>query len=94
MEVILLLKIDSHSLIQKLAVKMNGRDIYEDCNNANHAVNTKNLLEYSPAYASSTITNEFYFLDTNQHVEEWKAQAAFNRGFDLKKSTIRCICNY
>ena len=63
---------------------MSGRDIYEDCNNAYHAMNTKNLLEY----ASSTITNEFYFLDTNQHVEEWKAQAAFNRGFDVKQKAL------
>ena len=33
-----------------------------DCNNANHAVNIKNLLEYSPAYAKKTATNELYFM--------------------------------
>ena len=56
----------SRSFIQKLYVKMNGREVY-DCNNAIHVVNIKNLLEYSPTYAQSTATNEFYYLDTNRH---------------------------
>ena len=41
-----------------------------DCNDANHAVNIKNLLEYSPSYAEQTASNEFFYLDTTRHPEE------------------------
>ena len=41
-----------------------------DCNDANHAVNIKNLLEYSPTYAEQTASNEFFYLDTTRHPEE------------------------
>ena len=41
-----------------------------DCDNANHCVNIKNLLEYTPMYSNSVATNEFYFLDT------WRAAQA------------------
>ena len=34
---------ESHSFIQKLDVKMNGREVY-DCNNANHVVNIKKIV--------------------------------------------------
>ena len=73
----------SRSLIQKLDVKMNGREVY-NCNNANHVMNIKNLLEYSPAYAKSTATNEFYYLDTSRHAEERTAvaqAATYNKDF-------------
>lgn len=43
---------------------MNRREVY-DCNNANHVVIIKNLLEYSPVYAQSTATNQFNYLDKN-----------------------------
>ena len=49
----------SHSLIKDIDVKLNGRKVY-DCNDANHPVNIKNLLEYSPSYAESTATSEFF----------------------------------
>ena len=47
----------------------NGKKIY-DCNDANHAVNIKNLLDYSPAYANKTAGNEFFFLDRSRTAEE------------------------
>ena len=56
-----------------------------DCNDCNHAVNIKNLLEYSPVYADSTATNEFYHLDTTRHAEERPAQANYNKGFAIRK---------
>ena len=59
----------SNSFIQKLSIKANGRDVYS-CNYANHVVNIKNLLEYSPSYAQSIAANEFYFLDTSREAEE------------------------
>ena len=59
-----------------------------DCNDSNHVVNIKNLLEYSPSYAESTATNEFYYLDTNRNTEERPAQAAFNKGFGLRKAML------
>ena len=59
----------SNSFIQKLSIQANGRDVYS-CNYANHVVNIKNLLEYSPTYAKSVAANEFYFLDTTRHAEE------------------------
>lgn len=64
----------SHRLIQKLNVKMNGSEVY-DCLNANHVVNIKNLHEYSPSYAHSTATNEFFYLDTSRPAEERTAAA-------------------
>ena len=45
----------SHSLINNFRVSLNGKKVY-DLNDANHCVNIKNLLEYSPSYAQSTGT--------------------------------------
>ena len=53
----------SSSLIEKLSILANGRNVYS-CNYANHVVNIKNVLEYNPSYAESVATNEFYYLDT------------------------------
>ena len=58
----------SNSLIEKLTILANGRDVYS-CNYANHVVNIKNLLEYNPSYVESVATNEFYYLDTSRHAE-------------------------
>ena len=51
----------SGSLIEKLSILANGREVYS-CNYANHVVNIKNLLEYNPSYAESVDTNEFTIL--------------------------------
>ena len=61
----------SNTLIKKLSVVANGRQVY-DCDYANHCVNIKNLLEYNPSYAKSVGTNEFYFPDTSRSAEEIK----------------------
>ena len=61
----------SNSLIEKLSILANGRDVYS-CNYANHVVNIKNLLEYNPSYVDSVATNEFYYLDTSRHAERQK----------------------
>ena len=61
----------SNSLIEKLTLIANGRDVYS-CNYANHIVNIKNLLEYNPSYVESVATNEFYYLDTSRHAEKNK----------------------
>ena len=61
----------SNSLIEKLSIMANGRDVYS-CNYANHVVNIKNLLEYNPSYVDSVATNEFYYLDTTRHAERQK----------------------
>ena len=58
----------SSSLIEKLSILANGRDVYS-CNYANHIVNIKNLLEYNPSYAESVATNEFYYLDTSRNAD-------------------------
>ena len=81
----------SHSLINNFKVNLNGRKVY-DLNDANHCVNIKNLLEYSPSYADTTATNEFFFLDTSRNAEEREFQAdganhlatrraGYNKGF-------------
>ena len=56
----------SSSLIKKLSLEANGRDVY-GCNYANHVVNIKNLLEYNPSYIESIGTNEFYYLDKTRN---------------------------
>ena len=61
----------SNTLIKKLSVTANGRQVY-DCDYANHCVNIKNLLEYNPSYAKSVGTNEFFFLDTSSRADEIK----------------------
>ena len=76
-----------HSLIKNFDIKLNGKKVY-DCNDANHAVNIKNLLEYSPVYANSTATNEFYHLDTSRSAEERPAQATYNKGFATRKALL------
>ena len=89
----------SSSLIQKLSILANGRDVYS-CNYANHVVNIKNLLEYNPSYVDSVATNEFYYLDTTRNAERSEfadrvvaggantvtgRNANFNKGFALRK---------
>ena len=59
----------SYSLLKHFDIKLNGKKVY-DFNDANHAVNIKNLLEYSPSYAEQTASNEFFYLDTTRHSEE------------------------
>ena len=58
-----------YSFLKHFDIKLNGKKVY-DCNDANHAVNIKNLLEYSPSYAEQTASNEFFYLDTTRHPEE------------------------
>ena len=73
-----------HSLVKHFDIKLNGKKVY-DFNDANHCVNIKNLLEYSPGYANSTATNEFFHLDTKRAAEERPAQANYNKGFAARK---------
>ena len=73
-----------HSFIKNFDIKLNGKKVY-DCNDANHCVNIKSLLEYSPVYAQSTATNEFFHLDTSRSAEERPAQARYNKGFAERK---------
>ena len=61
----------SSSIIEKLTILANGRDVYS-CNYADHVVNIKNLLEYNPSYFESVATHEFYYLDTTRHAEKSK----------------------
>ena len=79
-------------------IKLNGKKVY-DCNDANHAVDIKNLLDYSPAYAEKTASNEFFYLDTSRSAEERefevsgtnqlaKRRAAYNKGFVLRKAIL------
>ena len=78
----------SHSLINNFKVNLNGRKVY-DLNDANHCVNIKNLLEYSPIYIETTGTNEFFYLDIARHAEERVAQAAnYNKGFAVRKALL------
>ena len=73
-----------HSFIKNFDVKMNGKKVY-DCNDANHCVNIKNLLEYSPGYAQSSATNEFFHLDTSRAAEQGADQVGYNKGFAARK---------
>ena len=66
----------SNTLIKKLSVTANGRQVY-DCDYVNHCVNIKNLLEYNPSYAKSVGTNEFYFLDTSRNADGRKYTRRF-----------------
>ena len=61
----------SNSLIKKIQVRAEGREVY-DGDYANHCVNNKNLLEYNPSYAKSVGTNEYYFPDTSRYAESKK----------------------
>ena len=88
----------SYSFLKHFDIKLNGKKVY-DCNDANHAVNIKNLLEYSPSYAEKTASNEFFFLDTSRNPEERefevsgtnqlaKRRAAYSNGFALRKPPL------
>ena len=88
----------SYSLLKHFDIKLNGKKVY-DCNDANHAVNIKNLLEYSPSYADKKANNEFFYLDTSRNAEERefevsgtnqlaKRRAAYNKGFALRKALL------
>ena len=94
----------SNSLIEKLSIMANGRDVYS-CNYANHVVNIKNLLEYNPSYVESVATNEFYYLDKSRHAERIEFTinntnvtgganvvkgriANYNKGFAVRKALL------
>ena len=92
----------SSSLIEKLSILANGRDVYS-CNYANHVVNIKNLLEYNPSYVDSVATNEFYYLDTKRNAERSEfadrvvagganpitgRNANYNKGFAARKALL------
>ena len=94
----------SSSLIEKLTILANGRDVYS-CNYANHVVNIKNLLEYNPSYVESVATNEFYYLDKSRHAERIEFTinntnvtggadvvkgriANYNKGFAVRKALL------
>ena len=88
----------SNSFIKKLSILANGREVYS-CLYANHVVNIKNLLEYSPSYAKSVASNEFYFLDTSRDAEERefevsgtnqlaKRRAEYSKGFAARKALL------
>ena len=94
----------SSSLIEKLTILANGRDVYS-CNYANHVVNIKNLLEYNPSYVESVATNEFYYLDKSRHPERIEFTinntnvtgganvvkgriANYNKGFAVRKALL------
>ena len=94
----------SSSLIEKLTILANGRDVYS-CNYADHVVNIKNLLEYNPSYVKSVATNEFYYLATIRHAERTEftinntgvtgganvvkgRKANYNKGFAVRKALL------
>ena len=77
----------AHSLIRNLSVTINSKKLY-DCNQANHCVNIKNMLEYSPAYAESLATNELFYVDTNRHAQEDKTDDNYNKGFAARKARL------
>ena len=88
----------SYSLLKHFDIELNGKKVY-DCNDANHAVNIKNLLDYTPAYAEKTASNEFFYHDTSRSAEERefevsgtnqlaKRRAAYNKGFTLRKALL------
>ena len=79
-----------HSLVKNFDIKLNGKKVY-DCNDANHCVNIKNLLEYSPGYANSTATTEFFQLNTKRPAEECPAQANYNKGFAARKLILGAL---
>ena len=54
----------AHSFIKNISFSINGREVY-NCTNANHCMNIKNLISYSPNYAETVATNELFFLDTS-----------------------------
>ena len=88
----------SYSFLKHFDIKLNGKNIY-NCNDANHAVNIKDLIDYSPAYANKTASKEFFFLDTSRNAEERefevsgtnqlaKRRAAYNKGFALREALL------
>ena len=91
----------SNSIIEKLSIMANGRDVYS-CNYANHVVNIKNLLEYNPSYVDSVATNEFYYLDTTRHAERNKytkrqvthRRNALNNADDAGEMLDDVVANY
>ena len=73
----------SHSLLNNFNIKFEGKELYS-CNN----VNIKNLLEYSPHYAGTAATNEFFYIDTNRYAEERSAEDNYNKGFAARKAIL------
>ena len=82
----------SYSFLKHFDIKFNGKKVY-DFNDANQAVNIKNLLDHSPC-ADRTASNEFLYLDTSRPAEERefevsgtnqlaKTRAAYNKGLPV-----------
>ena len=81
----------SYSLLKHFDIKLNGKKVY-DCNDANHAVNIKNLLEYSPYHAHKTASNEFYYLNISRNAEEREFEVSgTNQLAKVEQNTIRVL---
>ena len=77
----------SHSFIRKLKVEVGGITVF-DTEPINHAVNLKNLLDYSTQFERDMGSNHFYFLDTND-----KADEDDNIGFASRRSLLELAPN-
>ena len=60
-----------------------------DCNDANHAVNIKNLLDNSPAYAEKTASKEFFYLGTSRSAEEREFEVSGTKSVSEKTSSLQ-----
>ena len=65
----------SYSFLKHFDIKLNGKKVY-DCNDANHAVNIKNLLDYSPAYADRTASKEFFL---SRYIQKCRRAAIYGK---------------
>ena len=80
----------SYSFLKHFDIQLNGKKVY-DCNDANHAVNIKNLLEYSPSYAKQTASNELRNAANNADDAGLMLDdvvANYNKGFALRKAPL------
>ena len=78
---------DAASLIADKQVKQNGKTVYD----SNNVYRIKNLLAMPQAYANSSATSEYFYLDTSDTTIKDVGNASYNRGFAIRSVLVSKI---
>ena len=76
---------NGQSFINKIEVQCNGESVYNNLR-ANESANILSKLKFTKSYADTVGKDQFFYLDTSRAAEGRAAQAAFNSGFEKRKT--------
>ena len=76
---------NSQSFINRIQVECNGTSVYDNMK-ANESANILTKLKFTKSYTETVGKDQFFYLDTSRTAEGRAAQAAYNSGFEKRKT--------